>query len=170
MHSFSSYTINIRNLTHLSQLCATLAPLLKKQDVIALHGNLGAGKTTLTQYLLDHIGIPKHTVTSPTFNLVQVYTKNLTTSIWHFDLYRLNFPEEIYEVGFEEALSEGISIIEWPEKLDHFLPKNHLAIHLEFDKKKENNRKLTFTPKGNWKNKYHDLFNCLTSFNFEKKS
>jgi|GEM_PF-763081 len=164
MKAIPSCTICVENLNNLDKVCSVVAPFLEKKDILALYGNLGLGKTTLTQYLLKYMGIKKNTVTSPTFNLVHIHTPVHFPPIWHFDLYRLQFPEEIYEIGFEEALCEGISIIEWPEKLNAYLPKNHLAIHLSFDKTEKNARTLTFIPKGNWNNKYNDLLHKLTPF------
>ena len=70
-------------------------------------------------------------VPSPTFTLVEVY-ETPRGSFWHFDLYRLEMPEQVFELGWEEALAEGISIIEWPERLGLLLPR-HLSVTLEVD-------------------------------------
>ena len=108
-----------------------LAPLLQVGDVVALTGDLGAGKTSLARALLQacagsHIEVP-----SPTFTLAQVYDFP-SLSIWHFDLYRLKTPEEIFEIGWEEALSVGASLVEWPERLGALLPGWALSIALDF--------------------------------------
>ncbi|CAN5413592.1 tRNA (adenosine(37)-N6)-threonylcarbamoyltransferase complex ATPase subunit type 1 TsaE [soil metagenome] len=114
------------------QLGATLAARLRRGDVIGLKGELGAGKTTLARAILRTAADdPGLIVPSPTFTLVEVY-ETPRGAFWHFDLYRLETPEQVYELGWEEALAGGISIIEWPERLGPLLPK-HLSVTLEVD-------------------------------------
>jgi tRNA threonylcarbamoyladenosine biosynthesis protein TsaE len=110
-------------------LGAALAAQAKRGDVIALVGPLGAGKTTLARGFIQHLCGADEEVVSPTFTLVQTYDTPETT-VWHFDLYRLNDPEEALELGFEEALSAGISLIEWPERLGAYLPPSCLTVAL----------------------------------------
>ena len=98
-----------------SLLAKELKPLLKKGDIIALYGTLGVGKTAFTRALIQS-EIPYEEVPSPTFTLVQTYTLN-EGELFHFDLYRLETPEEVYELGIEDAFSDGISLIEWPDVL-----------------------------------------------------
>jgi len=113
-------------------LGATLAARLKPGDVVGLKGDLGAGKTTLARAIIRAAAAdPDLIVPSPTFTLVEVY-ETPRGSFWHFDLYRLEMPEQVFELGWEEALAEGISIIEWPERLGPLLPK-HLSVTLEVD-------------------------------------
>ena len=114
------------------RLGATLAERLRVGDVVGLKGELGAGKTTLARAIIRAAaGDPELIVPSPTFTLVEVY-ETPRGSFWHFDLYRLEAAEQVYELGWEEALAEGISIIEWPERLGPLLPK-HLSVTLEVD-------------------------------------
>jgi tRNA threonylcarbamoyladenosine biosynthesis protein TsaE len=114
------------------QLGATLAARLRIGDVIGLKGELGAGKTTLARAILRAAAEDAELIVpSPTFTLVEVY-ETPRASFWHFDLYRLETPEQVFELGWEEALAEGISIIEWPERLGPLLPK-HLSVTLEVD-------------------------------------
>ena len=114
------------------ELGATLAARLRIGDVVALQGGLGVGKTTLARAILRAAaGDPALIVPSPTFTLVEVYDTP-RGPYWHFDLYRLERPEQIYELGWEEALADGISLIEWPERLGPLLPK-HLSVTLEID-------------------------------------
>ena len=114
------------------QFGATLAARLKPGDVVGLRGELGAGKTTLARAILRAAaGNPDLIVPSPTFTLVEVYDTPQGT-YWHFDLYRLEAPEQVFELGWEEARAEGIVIIEWPEGLGPLLP-NHLSVTLEVD-------------------------------------
>ncbi|HEY1259264.1 MAG TPA: tRNA (adenosine(37)-N6)-threonylcarbamoyltransferase complex ATPase subunit type 1 TsaE, partial [Stellaceae bacterium] len=93
-------------------LAERLAGIAAAGDVIALEGELGSGKTTLARAFIAARGAGEE-VPSPTFTLVQTYQAE-TVSIWHFDLYRLQAPEEAWELGIEEALADGISLIEWP--------------------------------------------------------
>jgi len=114
------------------RLGAILAARLKPGDIVGLKGELGAGKTTLARAILRAASDdPDLIVPSPTFTLVEVY-ETPRGSYWHFDLYRLEAPEQIYELGWEEALAGGIVLIEWPERLGHLLPR-HLSVTLEAD-------------------------------------
>jgi tRNA threonylcarbamoyladenosine biosynthesis protein TsaE len=114
------------------QLGATLAQRLKPGDIVGLKGDLGAGKTTLARAIVRAAANdPDLIVPSPTFTLVEVYDTP-KGSFWHFDLYRLETPEQIYELGWEEALAEGVVLMEWPERLGPLLPK-HLSVTLELD-------------------------------------
>jgi tRNA threonylcarbamoyladenosine biosynthesis protein TsaE len=112
------------------RLGATLAEALRPRDLVALNGSLGAGKTTLARAILRAAsGEPALIVPSPTFTLVEVYDTPRGT-FWHFDLYRLEAPEQVFELGWEEALAEGIVLIEWPERLGALLPAPALAVTL----------------------------------------
>jgi tRNA threonylcarbamoyladenosine biosynthesis protein TsaE len=111
-------------------LASAVAAMAGYGDVIALKGELGVGKTTLARAFLRARGICGD-VPSPTFTLVQLYDAGGTT-IWHFDLYRLQSPQEAWELGIEEAFTDGISLIEWPERLGPLLPNGRLEIELVF--------------------------------------
>lgn len=111
-------------------LGATLAARLKPGDVVGLKGDLGAGKTTLARAIIRAAAADADLIVpSPTFTLVEVYDTP-RGSYWHFDLYRLDDPQQVYELGWEEALAEGIVLLEWPERLGRLLPK-HLSVTLE---------------------------------------
>lgn len=113
-----------------------LARLLRPGDVVALRGELGAGKTALVRALIRALpgpaGAEAEEVPSPTFTLVQTYER-LPAPVWHFDLYRLESAEEVEELGFSEALAEGIVLVEWPERLGSRLPEEALSVTLTFD-------------------------------------
>lgn len=110
-------------------LGAALAALLRPGDVVALHGDLGAGKTTLARGLVQALlGRPEE-VPSPTYTLVQVYEAP-AFPLWHFDLYRLDQPEDVEELGWDETV-EGVALIEWPERAGALLPKSRLDVYLE---------------------------------------
>lgn len=121
--------IELRDEAATATLAARLAALAKPGDVIALQGELGAGKTTFARAFLrarGHAGV----VPSPTFTLVQQYEIG-SDMVWHFDGYRLRDPEEAWELGIEDAFRDGISLIEWPERFGSLLPARRLDIALE---------------------------------------
>ncbi len=122
-------------------LALKIAAVVGPGDIIALSGELGAGKTTFARHFIHGLGV-KEEVPSPTYTLVQTYTvpadgagesgKRTGTGIWHFDLFRIDTPEEVLELGMEDAFRDGISLIEWPEKLGSLLPADHLEMRFEY--------------------------------------
>jgi tRNA threonylcarbamoyladenosine biosynthesis protein TsaE len=113
------------------RLAQMLAEKAHAGDAIALWGGLGVGKTTLARAFI-HARPGGDTVTevpSPTFTLVQVY-ELADTAVWHFDLYRLTQPEDAWELGIEDAFADGISLIEWPDRLGSLLPEGRLDVEL----------------------------------------
>lgn len=120
-----------QKLQDIKNFASQLARVCKTGDIIALWGNLGAGKTTFSRYFIQALYSQIGEIPSPTFPLVQVYSGDKET-IWHFDLYRLQQPEEAWELSIEEAWTTAISLIEWPQRLKHFLPKERLDIVIEF--------------------------------------
>ncbi len=119
-------------------LARRLAPLLSGGDVILLTGDLGSGKTSFARALIralpaaDESDCSAEEVPSPTFTLVQVYERRVAP-VWHFDLYRLSAAEEVYELGWEEALGEAILLVEWPERLGGLTPEGALTIGFTFE-------------------------------------
>ena len=109
-----------------ASLARRLAQHARPGDVIALRGDLGSGKTSFARAFIGEADVP-----SPTFTLVQIYERP-PGRIWHFDLYRLQHPEEAVELDIEDAFAEGISLIEWPERLGPLLPAERLDIHFAF--------------------------------------
>lgn len=123
--------IEIVNINEMKNFANKIAKLIKPKDIICLRGNLGAGKTTFCQFLIKSLLGEEVEVTSPTFNLLHQYEAN-GIMISHFDLYRLKSKEEIFEIGIEEALTNGIIIIEWPEIIIDILPKKMLDLSISF--------------------------------------
>lgn len=113
------------------RLAEDLALILQPGDVIALHGDLGMGKSTLARALLRAFADDAHLeVPSPTFTLVQTYDFPRLT-IAHFDLYRLGGEDELEEIGFDEAIRDGAALIEWPERAEDALPRDSVHLYLE---------------------------------------
>ena len=106
----------------------SLAPQLRSGDVVALFGDLGAGKTTFTRGLLLGLGF-EGDVASPTFPIVQVY-EDLSPPLWHIDLYRIEDPDEIQELGLDDGRLDAALVIEWPERLGASLWQDALQLQL----------------------------------------
>ena len=105
-----------------------LAPLLRAGDVVALSGDLGAGKTHLVQGVAVGLGISE-AVTSPTFNIMLVHHGRLP--LYHLDLYRLEREEELVDIDFFETLEgDGVSMVEWGDRFPHALPPDHLRVDI----------------------------------------
>lgn len=105
-----------------------LAGKIEPGDVVLLFGDLGAGKTTLARGVARGLGFQGR-VTSPTFTLVHEYDGRIP--MYHFDLYRLQEPDDVWEIGWQEYLrGMGVVLIEWPERLEHLLPREALSIFL----------------------------------------
>jgi tRNA threonylcarbamoyladenosine biosynthesis protein TsaE len=127
----STFAVALPDERATSRLAARLADRARQGDVIALVGPLGSGKTSFARaFIAARCGSPQE-VPSPTFTLVQFYAAP-GPPIWHFDLFRLAAPEEAWELGIEDAFADGISLIEWPERLGTLLPAERLEVALAF--------------------------------------
>jgi tRNA threonylcarbamoyladenosine biosynthesis protein TsaE len=122
------------------RLGRAIAGALRSGDVIALSGDLGAGKTTLARGILRGLGF-EGDVASPTFPIVQPYEPPETRiPVWHVDLYRIEDRSELDELGLDEALHDSALLIEWPERLPHVWPE---ALRLRLDADPAGGRNLT---------------------------
>jgi tRNA threonylcarbamoyladenosine biosynthesis protein TsaE len=139
--------VDLADETATAALAARLAALARPGDVIALSGELGAGKTSFARAFIRARG-GGESVPSPTFTLVQIYDL-AGGAVWHFDLYRLRVAEEAWELGIEDAFSGGISLIEWPERLGPLLPARRLVLALDFVAK-QGARRAVLAPGGDW--------------------
>ena len=124
-------TVSIANEAKLLALGASLIPQLSAGQTVCLIGGLGAGKTTLVrgmiQSVLGDIDVP-----SPTYTLVQTYNMP-EFELWHCDMYRLERPEDGYELGVMDAFEDAVCLIEWPDKLGGLIPEDALAVEIAFD-------------------------------------
>ena len=112
-------------------LGALIAAQLRPGDVVAMTGGLGAGKTTLARGIVKALS-GESEVPSPTYTLVQTYDTPLG-EVWHCDMYRLERPEDAWELGLMDAFEDAICLIEWPDKLGDLLPPSTRNIEINFD-------------------------------------
>ncbi|HOW35118.1 MAG TPA: tRNA (adenosine(37)-N6)-threonylcarbamoyltransferase complex ATPase subunit type 1 TsaE [Candidatus Omnitrophota bacterium] len=122
-----------------------LAGHLKRGDIVCLFGELGSGKTTLTKGIAKGLRIEPDTVSSPSFVLLNIYEGKLP--LYHFDLYRAENYKQVLSVGSEEYLyGEGVSVVEWAQRMGTLLPDDHLAVH--FFHRKDDQRLIRISASG----------------------
>ncbi len=132
-----------------------LSKLFRPGDIICLSGNLGSGKTTLTKGIAKGLKIDSTKVSSPTFVIMNAYEGRLP--LYHFDLYRLTKMHEMGMIGYDEFLyGDGVSLIEWGERLEKLLPKEY--IHVQITQSSESGRSFAFEAVGK---KYSHFVNDL---------
>ena len=129
-----------------------LANIFRVGDIVALTGDLGAGKTTLArgiiQALCGDIEVP-----SPTYTIVQTYDAP-EFELWHCDLYRLEKPDDIYELGLLDAMEETVCLIEWPDRMGALLPAESLAVNIGFDGE---GRLVSFDGNNSWEDRMKNV-------------
>jgi tRNA threonylcarbamoyladenosine biosynthesis protein TsaE len=138
----NQYTIQTNGSEQTTQFAEKLAALLSPGDVIALEGDLGAGKTTFTKGLAKGLGIKK-TVNSPTFTIIKEYHGRLP--LYHMDVYRVENGFE--DLGFDEYFEgDGVTVVEWAHLIEEQLPEERLTIYLYHED--DDNRKIVLDPLG----------------------
>ena len=123
------------------QIASMLAQQVSCPCVICLKGTLGAGKTSFARGFIQSLCGSETLVQSPTFSLTQIYHSN-KGDIWHMDMYRLKNPEEIFEIGADEAFYNAICLVEWSEKIASFLPEKYISVQIDIE---NNRRKITIS-------------------------
>lgn len=134
----------IKNEEDTRQLALKLSEKLQPGDVVALTGDLGTGKTAFVRYLAEGLGITR-TISSPTFTIVKEY-RDGRIPLFHFDVYRVFDPDELFEIGFEEYLyGDGICVIEWADLIEDMIPEDAIRIFIEYgDGEEERTYRCTF--------------------------
>ena len=122
-------TLTLRTEQDTNRFAAQMAKVLMAGDTLLLSGHIGAGKSAFARALIRHVAGSEIEVPSPTFTLVQTYDLP-GAEIWHCDLYRLTHPDDLYELGIEDAYETAICLIEWPDRLGETAPPG--ALSLEF--------------------------------------
>ncbi len=134
---------NLLKFEEIDILAEKLADFVDKNDVVALVGDLGTGKTTFVKVFAKRLGISSN-IKSPTFNYVIEYLDG-KYPLYHFDVYRIGEPEEIYEVGYEDYLyNDGICIIEWANLIEEELPDEYIRVELDYHDEFSRRVKLDF--------------------------
>ena len=145
------------------RLGEVLGDWLLPGDVVLLHGDLGAGKTTLTKGLARALGVHE-TVSSPSFALVNEYALP-RFRLFHLDLYRLNDPADLETIGFSELTSsdDGIAIVEWPERAGGMLPDRYLLVEIGYISEGSRRVRIIGVPATGWQQRLPALQQALTS-------
>ena len=132
-----------------------LGALLGPGDIVCLYGDLGAGKTSLSYGIALGLEVKEQYITSPTFTFVNEYEGRVP--FYHIDLYRLNDPDELENIGFEEYIdSDGVTVVEWAERAEDELPEERLSVYLHYVN--ENSREVGFLAEGE---RYQKLLDAL---------
>jgi tRNA threonylcarbamoyladenosine biosynthesis protein TsaE len=142
------FELEIATSADMEALGAAIGARLRPGDAVCLHGPLGAGKSTLARGLIRSLTAPEEEVPSPTFTLVQLYAGQ-DFPLAHFDLYRLKSADEAFELGLDEALDDGVALIEWPQRLGDAQPADRLDIEIGIAT--DDARRVRFAGHGSWK-------------------
>ncbi len=146
-------TISLKNLSELPETAKQILSFAGDKKIFCFYGELGAGKTTLIKTICKELGVTD-AGSSPTFSLVneyKIHSSPMSPStrekkeevIFHFDLYRLKNENEIFDIGYEDYIfSNNYCFIEWPEKIEHLLPHDHIKVRIEV---KDNQRIISLS-------------------------
>ena len=155
MPATTNADLMLADLDATARLGRRLAALLGRGDVIGLGGDLGAGKTTLARHIIGALAGRAMEVPSPTFTLVQAYDLAAFT-LWHFDLYRIEQPGDVLELGLDEALDHGVSLIEWPERMGPLIPAERLDVVLS-QRPGDESRQVHLAAHGSWTSRLSEI-------------
>ena len=120
--------ITVNRLQDTEKVGKIMSRHLEKGTVLCLDGDLGVGKTAITQFIAKEFGVKEY-ITSPTFNIIKEYEGRLP--FYHMDVYRIESEDDMYDLGYDEYIySEGVTVIEWSEKIEGILPENRININI----------------------------------------
>lgn len=123
--------IKIESLDKIDEAALEFIRAMGDNTVFAFHGDMGAGKTTFIKAICENLGV-SDTINSPTFAIVNEYRSDSGELIYHFDFYRINKIEEVFDFGYEDYFySSSLCFIEWPEKVDTLLPKDTVNVYVK---------------------------------------
>ena len=118
-------------LNDLTEIAAAISDEYKEDQIFAFYGKMGSGKTTLIKEICLQKGVTGN-ITSPTFAIINEYITDKKEILYHFDFYRIETPEEVFDLGYEDYFFSGkICLIEWPELIENLLPENYIKITIE---------------------------------------
>ncbi len=121
--------IKVNDLKDTERIGKIISRCLEKGTVLCLDGDLGVGKTALTQFIAKNFGVKEY-ITSPTFNIIKEYEGRLP--FYHMDVYRVDSEDDMYDLGYDEYIySEGVTIIEWSHKIKDILPDERISIEIQ---------------------------------------
>ena len=147
-------TVTSRLESETKALGQALARLLRPGDLVLLSGGLGVGKSTLVRSLIQRLAEADIDVPSPTFTLIESYELNI--SVHHVDLYRLEGPEQVWELGLDDLMESGAVLVEWPERAPYLAKDPHLSVRFEHGA--DDSRVVTLTASGaGWLDRHADL-------------
>ena len=125
------HIILVKDLASIDDAAREFLSLIDDHRIIALYGEMGAGKTTFTTALCRVLGVREDAVSSPTFSIVNEYKAGDGSAIFHFDFYRIEKIEEVLDIGFYDYIDSGaLCIMEWPEKIEEILPEEVLRVDI----------------------------------------
>lgn len=154
-------SLTITSEDEMTYIASLMAKSCHKGDCILLKGEVGAGKTTFARAFIRSISPVQDDIVSPTFTLVQTYPLHNEETLWHYDLYRLNHVEELEELGLDDAFDSGITLIEWPEIAQAWIPETALSIEL-FHGKSDNERVLHIASReSDWSDRLQPIMESL---------
>ena len=149
--------LTLNGLADTNRLGRLLSGLFQAGISFTLNGPLGAGKSELARAMVRAGCGETGDIPSPTFTLVQTYETASSIPVWHMDLYRLNSLEEVLELGIEEAFYEAVCLIEWPDRLDGFLPPQCIDIKIDFDNDDNTKRRVSISAEASLMKMLQDL-------------
>ena len=152
----------VKSANELQYIAQRMAKFLFPGAFLALNGDLGAGKTTFTQGLAKGLGVEEE-ISSPTFTIIKQYDE-LELPLYHMDVYRIERPEEMEDLGYEEYFyGNGVTVVEWAENIKELWPKEYLEIRFNYVPE---GRILEINPKGR---KYEEIIEELTGYDYTKR-